>query len=459
MNYQWKQRHTNQNTTWTPRQRNEVFGQLNGVRKQNTVQIPRPALRGHKPTLELQRVVLFPNYHTNHQQVINIPQQALPRTSQSVETQHVVLFPKHRMKQQPSIGILNPEPLPTKHSPYWLLGSRSSFLLDDDTSRNVFPKDNIVDRTNELNSSMAIPKTIVHVLNQMNGFGDFLRGSLCLATIAKHYNVRLQLDLSSHLISTCILHETLAIPDQVKFKSIHIGDNCDTDRTLLESIDRFVQNSQEHNIYVYTNSFYNEDFVTQDIKNYINNFLTFKPHYYDIAKSLFDFPFYNVVHVRCLDTAFHTGFPEDNYLIMRIIELNLPQKNTLVMSNNYALKLRLKDVFGFQFLDMDAYHSAFASNADAMMSTVVEYILLSKSSRNYCFSYYNHGSGFSEQCSRLNNVPYTVTFLPKPNHGAIKADVWNQFFEAKMRRAIEEAALKPCEVGEPDHSTTDITET
>ena len=49
-------------------------------------------------------------------------------------------------------------------------------------------------------------------------------------------------------------------------------------------------------------------------------------------------------------------------------------------------------------------------------STILEYIILSKSSNIVCFSYYGHGSGFSEQCAVLNNIPYMVIYLYKPNN-------------------------------------------
>jgi hypothetical protein len=86
------------------------------------------------------------------------------------------------------------------------------------------------------------------------------------------------------------------------------------------------------------------------------------------------------------------------------------------MSNNYSLKQNLNKLCGFYFIDSKAVHTANASNnLNGLYSTIIDYIILSKSSQTYCFSYYAHGSGFSEQCSVLNNIPYTVFYMNSNN--------------------------------------------
>lgn len=72
----------------------------------------------------------------------------------------------------------------------------------------------------------------------------------------------------------------------------------------------------------------------------------------------------------------------------------------------------MNKMFGFHFIDKPTIH---VSNSkilpDELETTIIEYIILSKSSHNYCISYYNHGSGFSEHCSILNNIPYTLYII------------------------------------------------
>ena len=79
------------------------------------------------------------------------------------------------------------------------------------------------------------------------------------------------------------------------------------------------------------------------------------------------------------------------------------------MSNNYELKKKLNNIFGFYFIDNKACHSANSaniSNNTDLESTIIDYIILSNSSKTFCISYYNNCSGFSKHCSVLNNIPY-----------------------------------------------------
>lgn len=57
-------------------------------------------------------------------------------------------------------------------------------------------------------------------------------------------------------------------------------------------------------------------------------------------------------------------------------------------------------------------HTDHIYDVNELESTIIDYIILSKSSHTYCISFYHHGSGFSEHCSVLNNIPYTLTYLP-----------------------------------------------
>ena len=160
--------------------------------------------------------------------------------------------------------------------------------------------------------------------------------------------------------------------------------------------------------------YYNINIVTSDIQNYINSCFKFKQFYYDEVNKLFNLTNYNVLHIRCNDDCFNCDF-NDISLITKIQILKL-NKNTIVISNNYSLKQKLNKLFGFYFINSKAVHTANSSNnLNDLYTTIIEYIVLSKSSRTYCFSYYNHGSGFSEQCSVLNNIPYIIFYIPSNN--------------------------------------------
>lgn len=294
------------------------------------------------------------------------------------------------------------------------------FILDDNTNnKSVNPKYNVKFYNNlnsNVNSKKNSKKTIIHVLQYTYGIGDYLRGSIFLAQCAKFFNINLELDLSQHIISNCIENKNeMRNIDKPIYSFYYDHNNIYSDKfKLLLLINKF-KKSKNTKLYIITNLNYNNNIVTIDIQNYINSCLKFKQFYYDEVNKLFNLTNYNVLHIRCNDDYFDGDF-NDQTLITKIIKLRL-NKNTIVMSNNYSLKQKLNKLFGFYFIDRKAVHTVNTSNnLNDLYSTIIDYIILSKSSQTYCFSYYTHGSGFSEQCSVLNNVPYTVFYINNINN-------------------------------------------
>ena len=299
--------------------------------------------------------------------------------------------------------------------------------------RIIIPKNNIIDFHNNLNSNLKCKKTIVHVMDNSNGFGDYLRGSILLAEYAKHFNINFKMDISKHPLSKCInyIETDLLINDKINLICFDGNDN--TDINLYSLINQFI-NSNKNNFYITTNLYYNMNLVSEDIKDYINYFFKFKQQYYDIANNLFNLDKYKVLHIRCKDDEFNIDF-NDDYLLTEIIKLQL-NSDTIIISNNYSLKIKLNKLFGFYFIDQHAHHTGSVTNYINLESTIIEYIILTKSSYNYCFSYYHHGSGFSEQCSVLNNIPYNVVFLPNKNINITDNNILNIYYKNLIKKQI-----------------------
>ena len=179
---------------------------------------------------------------------------------------------------------------------------------------------------------------------------------------------------------------------------------------LVPTLNNFIK-SNEENLYITTNHFYDKNLITDDIKNYINSFFKFKPKYYDIVKNLVKLDKYKVLHIRCHDNYFNKEFNSDK-LIIEIIKLQWDY-NTIVISNNYSIKRKLNKLFGFQYIDNSAVHTGNVTekNYNDLESTIIDYIILSNSENIHCFSFYHHGSGFSEQCSILHDIPYKMVYL------------------------------------------------
>ena len=258
---------------------------------------------------------------------------------------------------------------------------------------------------NKLNSNTISNKTIIHVYNSnyIAGLGDFLRGTIYLAQNAKYFNINFKIIISDHIIIKYLNNETEILPENIKINTIY-HEVCEANNNIFYSLIKNFIDSDEENLYIHTNAFYSKNQVTCDIKDYINSIFRFKPQYYDNVKELFNLNKYNVLHIRCPDEDFNTNFQNEN-LLLKIKRLHL-SNNTFIMSNNYELKKKLNNIFRFHFIDNRAFHIAYLKNDADLESTIIDYIILSQSSNTYCLTPFWWGSGFSKECSVLNNVPY-----------------------------------------------------
>ena len=286
--------------------------------------------------------------------------------------------------------------------------SRSSSIFGE-----PYTKSTILCKIENVLNKNTLNKTIIHNFEYLYGFGDYLRGSILLAQYSKINNIKLQLCVSDHNIRKYLENEEFAQPFNNSTIVTTHGIFGNDDYTLITRLVDGLIKSDNENLYIYTNFFYDKEFITHDIKKYINTFFTFKKQYYDKANEIVNMNTYKVLHIRCVDEYFDREFNSDK-LILEIIKLQLDD-NTFVMSNNYSVKKKIHKLFGYRFINEEAKHLASNIDSDMIESTIIEYIILSQSSCNYCFSFYGHGSGFSEQCSILNNIPYIVSYIPYQN--------------------------------------------
>lgn len=257
-------------------------------------------------------------------------------------------------------------------------------------------------------------KTIVNVFESTYGFGDYLRGCITLAHYAKYFGVNFKMCMNNNHIFNYLDNSEQHISHSIDNVEPFWSDNNPHSNIYFNLYRRFVKfmKSDQKILYVESNMLYGMKIPSQDIKNLINSSIIFKSEYYEMAEQLLNLEKYNVIHIRTSDVAFHSELPNNKVIILfREIEKLQLGTNTIVISTNNLLKQKIHKTFGYYFIDKPSAHSAYVKNYNNLESTVLEYIILSKSSHTYAFSPYGHGSGFSEQCSVLNNIPYQVTYV------------------------------------------------
>jgi len=244
-------------------------------------------------------------------------------------------------------------------------------------------------------------KTIVHLhptvykdSSNKPGLGDFIRGSIFLAQYAEKNNMLFEISFENHPINKYIESSSKR----------HFGEILEfygayDPSKILKQLDLF-RTSDESEILLSCNMFYEGTSVSQSVKDYINSVLKFKERYLETALTIIQEP-YHVIHIRCRDNATSNDI-YSFYLNMKLNDVLDSSGASIVMSNNPILRKTISKSFN---IDETMTKPAHTSHSTDLEGTVLDYIVLSRASKISCFSFYHHGTGFSEQCAFLNNIP------------------------------------------------------
>ena len=259
------------------------------------------------------------------------------------------------------------------------------------------------------------------------GFGDYLRGCVCLLQFCRKYNLEFDMDISNHPMSKFLLNnsnkynninrnqiEWFSNPNYVPISnSLFRKDNIIFHNQLIKKINNV--NSSDY--YMFCNSFpmYNKigyrgkEFIRNKIKpneemiNYINKvMLNMKL----IRKQ------YTVIHIRSGDDyLLKNQTPNKGYLnkIINICKNNInPNNKYLILSDNNNIKHAFHKFPNCIFYIKDITHLGEHSDKsnEKIKNTLLDFYLMSQSNKIISLSPDNWGSGFSQWCSVIYNVSY-----------------------------------------------------
>jgi len=259
-------------------------------------------------------------------------------------------------------------------------------------------------------------KTIIHLYPSVYnntitkpGIGDFIRGSIFLAQYALQNKMKIIINIANHPIYKYTLEEADKVYTEIPNE---FNEGWSSEKIMI-FLNKF-KNSNRTEVFINCNMFYEKSKVTKHIKNYINSIFKFKDIYYDMAKNIATEP-YEIFHLRTLDNevenplfSFHL-----NKKINEQLDIN---KRNIVLSNNFILKEEVASRFKLLNVNTKPCHTANTLNYRLLEDTVIDFILISRASKIHTFSFYSHGSGFSEQCALLNDIPFTTCFIVSPNY-------------------------------------------
>jgi hypothetical protein len=286
--------------------------------------------------------------------------------------------------------------------------------------------------------------TNIYQLNYTNsaapGIGDYIRGCFTLLQIINSINLccgknlKFEMDLRNHPISKYIVINNK--DDTIKYDELKIYHNINLVKTNLDTIHKnsvqfltdFVDfankmpPSIEH-FHTFCCSYeifdkfttYEKDIIKSNLipnyemKAYIDEAMdTLK-----ISKKN-----YSVIHIRCPDEV---SFPvlDLNTEYLKKLDEEV-QKNTvsnkpyLLLTNNNKIKTYLKKNQNLTMMFNEICHIGVGSTQSdqSVKDTLLDFYLLAYSNEITAFSHYIHGTGFSQECSKLYDVPFKLIKLP-----------------------------------------------
>jgi hypothetical protein len=245
---------------------------------------------------------------------------------------------------------------------------------------------------------------VYSLMNNQQGFGDYIRGCFCMLQILRKKNIPFDMDISPHVIQRWF-KPTVRYPYRHLEQINHV--DCNRPDRL-----RYIESKLEKASGLYT--FFSNEFpiapITMEEKIFIRNKLLPSDEMKDyVQKTKHDWGIngYNILHLRCGDASLVDGLPPNYELFIREIEKISKDTPYVVLSDSLQMKERLRELYPHFIISMDKpVHTCSCTNEEQLKDTIRDFFLFTTARQVYAFSVYGHGSGFSEWACKLYDVPY-----------------------------------------------------
>jgi hypothetical protein len=268
-------------------------------------------------------------------------------------------------------------------------------------------------------------KKIVNVYNldknddgKIFGFGDYIRGCIAMLALCDDNNILFDVDYQYHPISKFLTKDNNEKYNQ-NYDNIPQNYNSDIKFNKNDLI-KFINNINKYHKSIYFN--YNNLFPYRNLTNIEKNILKSKFIPNNVLSSNIDKTLeklnlvknrYNVIHIRTGDNYLMDNKKIDKKKINNIISklkknINYNNKYLLLSDNNYLKKILSNKFSNFIFQINDILHLGEQKNFDnePLKNTLTDFFLIAYSNNVISFSLHEHGTGFSEQCCKLYDIPY-----------------------------------------------------
>ncbi len=278
------------------------------------------------------------------------------------------------------------------------------------------------------------------------GFGDFLRGSFCLYEICKILNLEFDIDFSHHPIGYYFIKNIPTDNENYEYEynpNIEWYDDCNyviSEKAVISKKESFLIDFITHinkltppnktlhigfNSFPITNTYINE--AKLFIKSKILPSKEMSTYIYETLISLFDEDFkdinYNIIHLRTGDMYLvenkNINLKDLNIILREITDI-LKHCNTqqfILISDNTFVKNYIKTFIqlpNVKIISNKIAHLGLNTNntdnsnkiSNSIKDTLLDFFLMANANKIFSLTPYFWGSGFSEWCSIIFDVPF-----------------------------------------------------
>jgi len=242
---------------------------------------------------------------------------------------------------------------------------------------------------------------VVGQIGNFWGLGDIIRGMVKTYQICKELNYEFIIDIHLHPISKffkkrCHKYEKL------------IDDNKDNIRFTTNARE-LILNDENEIVYFLTNDVIDYNIpLTEDCKNFIKD--VFVPtdellHHFNYYFENIPYEKYNILHYRLGDNFINNN-KVSNQIANFINNFNKNKEhNDILMSDSQMFKGYIKNISTTYSLDLDIGHIGYEKDDTKIKNTLCEFLIMSKAEKLKTYSTYNWVFIFINIISLLYNIP------------------------------------------------------
>jgi hypothetical protein len=248
------------------------------------------------------------------------------------------------------------------------------------------------------------------------GFGDKLRGAICLYQYCKKKNINLKIDANHDVCGDFLKNVTLTNENITKDTPLVNNDNISNEE-MYKTLDKELIN--KNIIYVFSNAIPNEN-LDEDDKEFAKFICEPNPSLQkEVNAKIKNLPkHYGIQHFRFDDKVFKKDVDSNDKLFKKYFELlkNSYKSTDVLFTNSNNFKKYAIEQLGIQTIDCNGKicnvsHIGYSNNKESVKNSFIEFFIVQKSNYIKTHSCYPWASNFVKWPALIYDIPLENTYV------------------------------------------------